>query len=90
MPGMTASELIDALGGNRAVAEIAGVLSSAVSNWRKFGRIPPRLFITIRDAARDRGVEVPENLFEETPDPRRREVAAPKLGDDVRDTPEAA
>jgi hypothetical protein len=68
---MTADDLIDALGGNLAVAEIAGVGSSAVSNWRRAGRLPPRLYLRLAAAGRERGVEVPEGLFKETPDPRR-------------------
>ena len=62
---MTASDLIDALGGTARVAEIANVGMSAVSNWRKFDRLPPRLYLRISAVARDRGIEVPERLFEE-------------------------
>jgi hypothetical protein len=62
---MTASDFIDALGGNAAVAQIAGVGRSAVSNWRKFGRLPPRLYLRFAAAARDRGIEAPERLFAE-------------------------
>jgi hypothetical protein len=60
---MDANELIDALGGNRMVAKLAGVRPSAVSNWRRFGAIPPRLFILFRDACRERGIEMPEEIF---------------------------
>ncbi len=35
----TASQIIDDLGGTKAVAEKIGCLQSAVSNWRR-GRIP--------------------------------------------------
>lgn len=71
---MTASDIIDALGGNTAVAQMAGVGKSAVSNWRKFDRFPPRLYLRFAAAAQARGIEIPERLFEE----RRtlREVAA--------------
>lgn len=62
---MTASELIDALGGNAAVAQIADVGPSAVSNWRKFGAIPPRLYLRIAAAGRELGILVPEHLFRE-------------------------
>lgn len=61
----TVSDFIDALGGNGVVADIAGVGSSAVSNWRKFDRLPPRLYLRFAAAARERGVEAPERLFEE-------------------------
>lgn len=62
---MTASDFIDALGGNAAVAQIAGVGRSAVSNWRKFDRLPPRLYLRFAAAARKQGIEAPERLFEE-------------------------
>jgi ATP phosphoribosyltransferase regulatory subunit len=62
---VTASDLIDALGGTAAVADIADVGMSAVSNWRKFDRLPPRLYLRIAAAARERGIEAPEHLFEE-------------------------
>jgi hypothetical protein len=61
---MTASEFIDALGGASEVAAIAGVGKTAVSNWRKFDRLPPRLYLRFAAAARQRGIEAPEQLFE--------------------------
>ena len=61
---MTASELIDALGGNKPVSEMMQVRRSAVSNWRKFGQLPPRLYLKFEDACRARGVKCPRELFE--------------------------
>jgi transcriptional regulator with XRE-family HTH domain len=69
---MTVGDFIDALGGNAAVAQMAGVGRSAVSNWRKFDRFPPRLYLRFAAAARERGLEAPERLFEE----RRAEASA--------------
>ena len=69
---MTASDLIDALGGNRVVADLIGVGSSAVSNWRKHDKLPPRLYLQFAAIGRERGVDVPERLFEE----RRSSAAA--------------
>lgn len=54
------------------MAEIAGVLPTAVSNWRKIGRLPPRLYLRIAAAGRERGVIVPSDLFEATSDEVRR------------------
>jgi len=62
---VTAGELIDALGGNGEVARIAGVKPSAVSNWRKFGCFPPRLYLRFAAGAKDRGIAIPEELFRE-------------------------
>ena len=69
---MTANELIDAFGGNREMAKIAGVLTSAVSNWRKIGRLPPRLYLRVAAAGREREIAVPGELFQATTDEERR------------------
>jgi hypothetical protein len=47
---MDAGNVIDALGGTGAVARICGVRSSAVSNWRRIGKFPPRVRIPLEDA----------------------------------------
>lgn len=64
---ITATELIDALGGNQAVAAIAEVGPSAVSNWRKFGCIPPRLYFRFAEVCERRGIEFNKHIFRETP-----------------------
>ena len=69
---MTASDLIDTLGGNRKVAALFGVRSSAVSNWRALGRFPARLHYRISKVCEERGVEVDERLFDE---PQQQAVA---------------
>jgi hypothetical protein len=56
---------IDALGGNRAVAALAGVGVSAVSNWRARGAFPPRLFLRLSAASGKSGVVISEKLFRE-------------------------
>lgn len=68
---MNANELIDALGGNAAVARLTGVRTSAVSNWRRFGTFPPRLYLCFARAARERGVVLPEHLFRSLSDEER-------------------
>jgi hypothetical protein len=52
----TISELIDALGGNAAVAKIIGKQPSAVSEMRRSGNIRVRYWPPIIDAARRLGV----------------------------------
>ncbi len=47
---MTVDAVIDALGGTSAVAQLTLVRSSAVSNWRRRGRIPSEKFMTLADA----------------------------------------
>ena len=71
---MNAGELIDELGGNAVVAQMAGVLPTAVCNWRRHGCFPPRLSIRLRAAARAYGVAIPDELFREMKGPgiRRR------------------
>jgi hypothetical protein len=64
----TVDQLVDVLGGNAATAAIAGVGVSAVSNWRKLGRVPPSLFLLMQNAARERGgAELAEELFQKVP-----------------------
>jgi hypothetical protein len=63
----TVDELVDVLGGNAATAAVAGVGISAVSNWRKLGRVPPALFLCMQAAARERGAELAEDLFQKVP-----------------------
>ena len=61
----TATELVEAFGGRVAVAEIAGVGPTAINNWMRIGVLPPRLYLRFRDAGRERGIEVPDELFQE-------------------------
>jgi transposase-like protein len=39
--------LIDELGGTCAVAQMLGVVPSAVSNWRRLGRFPSRTYVQL-------------------------------------------
>ncbi len=72
-----ASDLIDALGGNAAVAEICDVGVTAVCNWRTWGRFPPRVHNRLRQAAKRKRLRVAEDLFaNETAAPPRRRKAA--------------
>lgn len=66
----SAEQVIEALGGIHAAAELAGVGPTAVWNWRARGRIPAELLLIFSDALkRDRlradpsvfGVRAPED-----------------------------
>ncbi len=59
----TTSDVIDALGGNRIVAQIFGVRSSAVSNWRASDRFPARLHYRLAKECEVRGVRLDERLL---------------------------
>ncbi len=48
-PLETATDIIDALGGNGFVADLCGVGNSAVSNWRKTG-FPDKASVVVRIA----------------------------------------
>lgn len=65
---MTASELIDKLGGNRSVAALFGVRSSAVSNWRAFDRFPARLHYRLAKECEARGIEIDPRLLASEPE----------------------
>lgn len=71
---MTTDELIDALGGTKTVATQLGVNPSAVSNWRKLGALPPRLFMPFRDLCEGACVSLDELLFREIPREQREDA----------------
>jgi hypothetical protein len=72
---MTVGELIDALGGRMTISTELGILPSAVSNWRKFGVIPPQHGIRLQQFCRKRGVPFDETLFKPMTGAERREAA---------------
>lgn len=61
----TVNELIDELGGNKAVAKIFDVGHSAACNWRKAGRFPPKLHLRISDLAKKRRIKLAKDFFKE-------------------------
>jgi hypothetical protein len=71
----TTGDVIDALGGTTAVSKIMGVALAVVSNWRSMERFPAHTFLGLRDALRDAGFAVPEDLWRMTqtarPEPLR-------------------
>jgi hypothetical protein len=61
----TAADVIQALGGNRAVAVLCGVGYSAVSNYKRAG-FPPRVHHILYLACREAGVRTGPNVFPRT------------------------
>lgn len=59
----TIDSVVEALGGSAKVAELCGVGISAVSNWRKRGRISKGSFLLVRDALAARNLEVSPEVF---------------------------
>lgn len=57
------SEIIDALGGNIAVAELTGATAKAVSNWRGFETLPSNTFVILSAALVRIGKTAPPSLW---------------------------
>ncbi len=62
MHAMTHSEIIDALGGTKAIADSTGSKENAVSNWRERG-IPWRKRGEIARLAKDAKVMLPADFL---------------------------
>lgn len=73
------AQVVDALGGNAAVAELTGVGPSAVSNWKSWDRFPPRVHHRLFRECERRGLQVNPRLFDDAEHPAEEPV-----------TPEAA
>ncbi len=56
---MTASEIIDRLGGSKAVQELTGLSKGRVSQWRTQNRIPRSWELFLRSARPEVFVEPP-------------------------------
>jgi hypothetical protein len=63
------ASLIQVLGGTSALARLVDVVPSAVSNWRRLGRFPARLYLQMRDELADRGVFAERHLWGMSGDP---------------------
>ncbi len=59
----TVDDIIEALGGTGAVADLVELGPSAVSMWRTKGQIPAPLYLVIRDALASRRKRAPLSLF---------------------------
>ncbi len=59
----TTSDVMDALGGNSAVAELTNSTSKAVWNWRGFETFPSNTYVAMTEALRARGKTAPASLW---------------------------
>lgn len=59
----TTSEVMDALGGNVAVAEITGSKPKAVWNWRKSETFPSKTYVAMSEALLAKGKSAPAALW---------------------------
>ena len=59
----TTSEVILALGGVKAVAELTGRTYDAAWNWNKFETFPSDTYLVMTGALRERGIEAPPSLW---------------------------
>jgi hypothetical protein len=51
------------VGGNSGVQEITGGKPTQVSNWRALASFPPKTYIVMTEALRDRGKAAPAALW---------------------------
>lgn len=63
----TADEVVEALGGTGAVARMTRRVDSAVSNWRKAGRFPSRLYLVFSRELEQRGIRARRDLWDFDP-----------------------
>ena len=70
------SEVIDALGGNSAVARLTSSRPNAVSNWRASGRFPANTYLILKDILAQQGHAAPDRLWAMRAVPARRKRSA--------------
>lgn len=59
----TTVDVIEALGGTRAVAELTGRTYNAAHNWRGFPTFPANTFLKMQAALNERGHVAPSSLW---------------------------
>ena len=60
----TILDVVEALGGRRATAEIVSVTPAAVTNWLRAQRFPARTYVTLQTALETRGFNrAPDSLW---------------------------
>lgn len=62
-PLTTTAEVMDALGGIRAVAALTGRKYTAAANWRRFPTFPSNTYVIMTDALRQVGYQAPHSLW---------------------------
>lgn len=73
----TTSEVVDALGGTRAVAALTGRTGTAVSNWKARRRFPPETYVLLSHELLNLGLQAPARLWKmEAPHVRQPNEAA--------------
>jgi hypothetical protein len=55
-------DVIEALGGTKAVAELTGRTYPAAFNWR-YSKFPANTYLAIQSALKERGLEAPPELW---------------------------
>jgi hypothetical protein len=59
----TTSEIMDALGGTQAVADLTGRKYSAAFNWRTIGAFPANTYVVLWTALHERGYSAHPRLW---------------------------
>ena len=59
----TTEQVIYALGGTRAVADMTGRKYNAAHNWLGFDHFPPNTFLLMQAALEERGLTAPASLW---------------------------
>lgn len=59
----TVDEVIQALGGTKAVARLLERTDPAISNWRKLGHLPAHTYIVIRNELQKIDRRAPDSLW---------------------------
>ena len=72
---MRVEEVILALGGAKAAAELTGVSQPAVSNWKARSKIPAEHFFVISDALERAGKDRPSREIFSPPKPNGEAAA---------------
>ena len=59
----TTSDVINELGGLKAVAKLTGTNNKAAWNWRSFDSFPSNTYLVMIEALRERGKTAPASLW---------------------------